>query len=84
MGDERFPHEVVHTIVKGKGMSFRGMVAAFAVSLILLVPGALWIFGIRPPELAQAAPLPPSIAQIQGMTELATTKVHISEKVYEK
>jgi Protein of unknown function (DUF4230) len=55
------------------------LVAAFAVAVLFVVPLLLWFLGIKWPGSALAAPPPPSIAQIQSMSELATTRVHLSD-----
>jgi hypothetical protein len=62
-----------------RAISIRGLTSAFTLSTLVLVPLGLWNFGIKPPGDANAAALPPSIAVIQSMSELATSRVHISD-----
>jgi Protein of unknown function (DUF4230) len=62
-----------------RGISIRGLTSAFTLSALVFVPFGLWSFGILPPGFANAAALPPSITVIQSMSELATSRVHISD-----
>ena len=65
-----------------RAISFGRLIAAFAISTLLFVPQALWIVRIELP-LPPAVPArpPPSIAQIQSMSELATTRVHLTDSI---
>src|SRR5262249_27024548 len=53
---------------------------AFVLALVVLVPLATWLTGVKPPGQSPAAspPLPP-IVQVQSMSELATTRVRIAD-----
>src|SRR5690349_14705827 len=59
--------------------SFRGMVAAFTVSILIFVPVMLWLFSGQTSK-AEPAP-PPPIGAIQTMSHLATVKVHITDSI---
>ena len=62
-----------------RAISFGRLIAGFAVSTLLFVPLVLWRIGVESlPPAAPARP-PPPIAQIQSMSELATTRVHLSD-----
>ena len=63
-----------------RAISFRRLIAAFAISMVLFVPLALWLIGVKAPRTI-AVKLPPSIAQIQSMSELATTRVHLTDSI---
>lgn len=82
MGDSTLPPVVIHnTIEKSRPLSLRGVLAALVICSAALVLG-LWWLGVRLPG-ASAAPLlpPPSIVQIQSLSDLATTRVHISDYI---
>jgi hypothetical protein len=76
---------VTLTVVNRRAISFKGLIAAFAISSLSLAPLVLWVSGVRPPGTLRgaAAPVavsaPPSIAQVQFMSDLATTRVHLSD-----
>jgi hypothetical protein len=62
------------------------LVIAVTLSLLLFVPLVLWLsdisFSRLPPPMPTAAaptPPPPAIAQIQLLSDLAITKIHISD-----
>jgi Protein of unknown function (DUF4230) len=62
------------------GLTIRGLVSAFTASTLLFVPFGLWSFGIQPPGGAKPPdPPPPSLAIIQSVSELATTRLHLSD-----
>jgi hypothetical protein len=61
-----------------RGVTVKGLTSAFTLSALLFVPFGLWSFGIQPPGIAKAAP-PPSLAVIQTLSELATTRVHLND-----
>jgi hypothetical protein len=63
-----------------QALTLRGLVSAFFLS-VLLVPIGLWLSGVPSPVAAGAAAAPPSLAVIQTMSELATTRVHISDVI---
>ncbi len=60
------------------GLTFRGMVAAFLVAIILLVPLGMLVAGVRPPWLPPLGPQLPPLAILRVMSELVTTEVHLS------
>jgi len=62
-------------------LSFKALIAAFAISTLLFLPLTLWLLGVRAPGADAPVPLPPSISQIQALSELATTNVHISDSI---
>ncbi len=55
-----------------------GTVALVLLSLLLLL---LWTSGVQPLLWRAPAPTPPPIVRIQGMSHLATTKVHITDTI---
>jgi hypothetical protein len=63
-----------------RAISFGRLIAAFAISVLLFVPLALWLIGVEAPRTIEVK-LPPSIAQIQSMSELATTRVHLTDSI---
>jgi hypothetical protein len=80
VGDPTPPPVVINnTIEKSKPVTLRGILAAFVICSTALVLG-LWWLGVRLPG-ASAAPLPPPIALIQSLSDLATTKVHITDSI---
>jgi hypothetical protein len=63
-------------------LAMTGLGSALTLCAVFLVPAELWtraIVALRSAVSPPSPPLPPSIAQIQGMSELATTRVHISD-----
>ena len=64
-----------------RGISVGGMTCAMAMACVVLLPGGLWVFGVPLPGAAKAAAIPPSLAVIQSMSELATTRVHIADVI---
>jgi Protein of unknown function (DUF4230) len=65
-----------------RGVTTGGLVSAFTISVVICLPFAFWILGIRPPGFARAAMAPPpALSLIQSMNELATTRVHISDTI---
>jgi hypothetical protein len=63
-----------------KHITFGGMVSAFTVSGLLFLPSGLWyVSSSRLPAAPAPVIPPPPIAVIQGMSELATTRVHLSD-----
>lgn len=64
-----------------RAITIRGLTSAFTLSALVFVPLGLWGFGIQPAGVANVAVLPPSISMIQSMSDLATTRVHISDVI---
>jgi hypothetical protein len=64
-------------------LTTRGLIIVFALSLLCSLPVALWLVGGLSAKAAPGRdPLPPPvIEQIRGMSDLATTGVHISDFV---
>ena len=60
-------------------MSVRGLASAMALSSLIFLPAGLWIFGVPSPGSARTTVTPPPLAVIQSMSELATTRVHLSD-----
>jgi hypothetical protein len=54
------------------------MASAMALSGLFFLPAGLWMCGVPSPGASGAA-VPPSLAVIQSMSELATTRVHIND-----
>lgn len=61
-------------------LTARGMASAILLSGLASIPAWLWWTGVPSPN-AQAAAPPPSLATIRNMSELATTRVHISDVI---
>lgn len=64
-----------------RGFTIRGLASAFALSGLLFVPSGLWWFNVPSPNTPAPPPLPPSLSVIQTMSELATTRVHLSDVI---
>lgn len=62
-----------------RGVAFRGLAAAFVPPALLFAPLGLWWCGVQPPGLVRSAAPPPSIALIESLSELATTRVHVAD-----
>lgn len=61
-----------------RSLTFRGLVAALTISVILPAPLVMWAAGIRPPwQPAPVPPLPPLIV-VRRMSELVTTEMHLT------
>lgn len=58
------------------GFSVGGMTSAMALSALVVLPAGFWVF-----TAARAAVAPPSLAAIQSMSDLATTRVHITDVI---
>jgi Protein of unknown function (DUF4230) len=68
--------------MRRQGITFTGMTMAFLFSIASLVPAGLWCAGVERPWVTQPPkPQPPAIAMITVLSELATTKVHISTQL---
>jgi hypothetical protein len=82
MAERNIPYEVIHTVARNRGMTFQGLVCAIALALLTFLPLALWLSGVSVPgrEPGGSNP-PPPIAQIQSLSDLATTRVHISDSI---
>lgn len=83
MGDQPIEPQVGYTNSKNRALSFKGLVSAFSIAILFFVPLALWLIGVPvpgSPRTASSKP-PPSIAQIQSMSDLATTRVHLSDYI---
>ena len=64
-----------------RGISVRGLTSAMALSGLVFLPAGLWVFGVPLPGATKAAVPPPSLSLIQTMSELATTRVHVSDVI---
>ena len=62
-----------------RGITLKGLVSAFTMSALFFVPLGLWGFGVKPPGVARAEVPPPALSVIQAMSDLATTRVHVSD-----
>ena len=63
-----------------RGITTGGLGSAFGLAVLVALPAGLWSSGVPFPWAARAVP-PPSLAVIQSMSELATTRVHISDTI---
>ena len=64
-----------------RGLTFRGMVGAFTVAIVLLVPFGMWSFGFQPPWLSPPGPPLPPVSAFRILSELVTTEVHLSTTI---
>jgi hypothetical protein len=62
-----------------RGISVGGLASAMTLSGLFFLPAGFWILGIQPPGMAKPLAPPPPLSVIQNISELATTRVHISD-----
>jgi Protein of unknown function (DUF4230) len=62
------------------GVGVKCLASAMSLAGMMLVPAGMWAFDVPLPWASASVP-PPSLAVIQTMSELATTRVHISDVI---
>jgi hypothetical protein len=59
------------------GVSFRGLVGALIIAILMFVPAGLWVYGVPIPGKPTELPQPPAIASFHDLRALAVKSVHL-------